>query len=102
MARQTLHQQSAVDTATKPKLLDRAWAAARVRDVALGTEKAYVHWIRRSILFHGKRHPTGMGKQEVSDFLTHLAVVGKVSNSTQNQVRDVPKTHLRDQSPSNS
>jgi site-specific recombinase XerD len=49
------------------------------------TEKAYVHWIRRFIFFHGKRHPAEMGAAEVTAFLTSLAVQDKVAASTQNQ-----------------
>ena len=49
------------------------------------TEKAYVGWIRRFILFHGKRHPDEMGETEVTEFLSSLATQGKVSASTQNQ-----------------
>jgi hypothetical protein len=49
------------------------------------TEKAYVGWIRRYILFHGRRHPREMGADEVTRFLTALAVDRKVSASTQNQ-----------------
>ena len=41
--------------------------------------------IKRFILFHGKRHPREMGASEVAAFLTHLAVAGDVSASTQNQ-----------------
>jgi len=44
-----------------------------------------VQWIKRFILFHGKRHPLEMGAVEVEAFLTHLAVEGHVSASTQNQ-----------------
>ena len=40
--------------------------ALRVRHLSLRTEKAYLHWIRRYILFHGKRHPAEMGEQEVN------------------------------------
>lgn len=69
----------------KPRLLDQVSNAARVRHLALSTEKAYVQWIRRYILFHDKRHPLEMGKVEVSAFLTDLAVNGKVAESTQNQ-----------------
>ncbi len=69
----------------KPRLLDQVRHAARVRHMALSTEKVYVNWIRRFILFHNKRHPLEMGKQEVSTFLTHLAVDCHVSSSTQNQ-----------------
>ena len=71
--------------AGKPKLLDQVRAALRVRHMAISTEKAYVQWIRRFILFHDKRHPVEMGNQEVTAFLTHLAVDGSVASSTQNQ-----------------
>lgn len=49
------------------------------------TEQSYIPWIKRYILFSGKRHPREMGKQEVEAFLTHLAVERRVSASTQNQ-----------------
>ncbi len=69
----------------EPKLLDRVREALRVRHMSLRTEKAYLHWIRRYILFHGKRHPQEMGEEEINAFLTHLAVDGQVSASTQTQ-----------------
>ena len=72
-------------TLGKPKLLDQVRHAIRVRHMARSTEKTYVDWVRRFILFHKKRHPREMGKSEVSKFLTHLAVDGNVSSSTQNQ-----------------
>src|SRR5882724_12141915 len=68
-----------------PRLLDRVRAALRTRHCSLRTEKAYVGWIRRYIFFHGRRHPREMGENEVTGFLTALAVDGKVSVSTQNQ-----------------
>jgi integron integrase len=68
-----------------PKLLDRVRHAIRVRHYSIRTEEAYVAWIRRYILFHGKRHPSSMGAEEVNAFLTHLAVDGEVSASTQGQ-----------------
>lgn len=68
-----------------PRLLDRVRAAIRTRQYSYRTEQAYVHWIRRFILFHGRRHPREMGKREVEAFLTHLAVDRHVSPSTQNQ-----------------
>ena len=71
--------------APKPRLLDRVRAATRARHYSLRTEKAYVHWMRRYILFHGKRHPMEMGGPEVTRFLTSLAVDGHVAGSTQNQ-----------------
>jgi site-specific recombinase XerD len=66
-------------------LLDRVRAAIRTRGYSIRTEQAYVDWIRRFILFHGKRHPEEMGKPEVEAFLTHLAVTRNVAPSTQNQ-----------------
>src|SRR5215211_5092136 len=68
-----------------PKLLDRVRHACRVRHYSLRTEDAYHDWIKRFILFHGKRHPQEMGAAEINQFLTHLAVEGHVSASTQNQ-----------------
>jgi integron integrase len=52
---------------------------------SIRTEDAYVQWIKRFILFHGKRHPLEMGESEVEAFLNHLAVEGNVAASTQNQ-----------------
>jgi len=72
-------------SAGKPKLLERVRAAIRVRHYSLRTEQAYVDWIRRFILFHGKRHPEVMGGAEVGAFLSDLAVHGGVAASTQNQ-----------------
>ncbi len=68
-----------------PRFLDRAREIARVRHLSRRTEKAYVGWIRRFILFHGKRHPSEMGAAEATAFLTYLAVKRKVTGSTQNQ-----------------
>jgi integron integrase len=49
------------------------------------TEDAYVHWIKRYIFFYKLRHPAEMGPEEISGFLTHLAVDERLSASTQNQ-----------------
>lgn len=68
-----------------PKLLDQVRDALRVRHYALRTEKTYINWIKRYILFHNKRHPSEMAEPEVEAFLTHLAVDEKVTASTQNQ-----------------
>jgi integron integrase len=68
-----------------PRLLDRVREAIRLRHGSRSTEKSYVGWIRRYILFHGKRHPAEMGAPEVTRFLSSLAVQGKVAASTQNQ-----------------
>ena len=65
--------------------LDEVRAAIRVRHYAIRTEQAYLDWVRRFVLFNGKRHPRDMGADEVRAFLTHLAVDGNVAPSTQNQ-----------------
>jgi len=78
---------SGTDVAKGTKLLDRVRAAVRVRHYSIRTEESYVAWVRRFVLFHGKRHPSGMGAAEVVAFLSHLAVEGEVAASTQNQAR---------------
>ena len=69
----------------KPKLLDRVRWHLRLKHYSIRTEESYVDWIRRFILFHGKRHPEEMGEAEIAEFLSHLANVRQVSASTQNQ-----------------
>jgi integron integrase len=68
-----------------PRLLDQARAVIRARHYSLRTEEAYLRWMKRFIRFHDKRHPRDMGVQEVQQFLTHLAVDGRVAASTQSQ-----------------
>ncbi len=75
----------APDIASPPKLLDQVRAHIRVKHYSIRTEDQYVHWIKRYIIFHGKRHPRDMGAVEVEAFLSDLAVNGKVAASTQNQ-----------------
>ena len=70
-----------------PRLLDQVRDRIRLKHYSIRTEYAYVEWTRRFILFHGKRHPREMGPGEVESFLTHLAVHGRVSASTQNQAK---------------
>ncbi|MDN3517492.1 phage integrase N-terminal SAM-like domain-containing protein [Aquisalimonas lutea] len=67
------------------KLLDEVRDRIRRKHYSIRTEKSYVDWIRRYILFHGKRHPRDMGAPEVEAFLTHLAARKNVAASTQNQ-----------------
>lgn len=69
----------------KPKLLDRVRAKIRAKHYSLRTERAYLAWIRRFILFNDKRHPSEMSAPDVERFLTHLAVEGRVAAATQNQ-----------------
>jgi len=77
---------TAPETQGKPKkLLDQVRDVLRFKHYSLRTERTYCDWIARFIRFHGKRHPSEMGAQEVGQFLTHLAREGKVAASTQNQ-----------------
>jgi integron integrase len=69
----------------KPKLLDQVRDVIRLKHFSIRTEQTYIHWIRRFILFHHKRHPRDMAETEVTEFLTHLARDGGVAASTQNQ-----------------
>jgi len=67
-----------------PRLMQQVRDRLRSLHYSLRTEETYAHWIKRFILFHGKRHPREMGRPEVETFLSHLAVEGKVAASTQN------------------
>jgi integron integrase len=69
----------------KPKLLDQVRDVIRRKHFSIRTERTYCDWIRRFILYHGKRHPIEMGETEITQFLTHLARDGQVAASTQNQ-----------------
>jgi Phage integrase, N-terminal SAM-like domain len=66
-----------------PKLLDQIRNKLRLKHYAIRTEEQYLHWIKRFILFHGKRHPKDLGGEQIEAFLTNLAVAGNVSASTQ-------------------
>jgi integron integrase len=68
-------------------LLDQVRDCIRVRHYSIRTEQAYLDWIRRFILFHGKRHPAEMGASEIAAFLTDLAVERDVAAATQNLAR---------------
>jgi integron integrase len=75
------------DVRAPPRLLDAVREAIRVRHYSIRTEDAYVDWIRRYVLFCGKRHPRELGAADVAAFLTHLATDRNVSASTQNQAK---------------
>ncbi|MES2501852.1 MAG: integron integrase [Pseudomonadota bacterium] len=70
-----------------PKLLDIVRGKIRLKHYSIRTEQAYVDWIKRYIFHFNKKHPKDLGATDVESFLTHLAVVGKVSASTQNQAK---------------
>ncbi len=69
----------------KKKLLDVVRDKIRFKHYSISTEKTYIHWIKHYIFFHDKKHPVEMGKKEIEEFLTNLAVQKKVSPTTQNQ-----------------
>lgn len=66
-----------------PKLLEQVRNVARMRHLSLSTERAYLGWIRRFILFHNKKHPKEMAEKEIRQFISDLAVNAKISASTQ-------------------
>ena len=70
---------------SRPKLLDQVRYALRAKHYARRTEETYTNWIKRFILYHGKRHPREMDTPEIEQFLTYLAVEQHVAASTQNQ-----------------
>ena len=65
-----------------PKSLDQVRNKLRVKHYAIRTEEQYLHWIKRYILFQGKRHPKDMGAAQIEAFLSNLAEAEKVSAST--------------------
>ena len=67
------------------KLLEIMRDKIRFKHYSLRTEQVYLGWTKRYILYHNKRHPKDMGKIEIEQFLTHLAVDNNVSPTTQNQ-----------------
>ena len=79
-----------MDSHNKPaseprRLLDVMRDRLRTLRYSYRTEQQYLHWVRRYVLFHQKRHPRDLAGAEIEAFLTHLAVDRKVSASTQNQ-----------------
>ena len=85
MEPENVHVKWAHGPRPKQKLLDRAREIIRLKHYSIRTERAYLNWMRRYILFHHKRHPQEMGPAEIEAFLTHLAMAGNVARSTQNQ-----------------
>ena len=77
-----IHPLLSASASGKPKLLDPVRQLLRLRHYSLRTEEAYVAWIRRYILFHGKRHPSELAERQVSAFLSALALEARVAAST--------------------
>ena len=78
-----LHRPAIAGEIRKPKLLDQVREVMRTRHYSLRTEDTYIHWIKRFIFFHNKRHPREMSEAEIGQFLSHLATNNHVSASTQ-------------------
>jgi len=55
----------------------------RDRGYSHQTEKTYLHWVRRFILLHNKRHPARMGAIEINAFLSYLGSQRNCSPGTQ-------------------
>ena len=69
----------------RPRLLDELRQQIRLRHYSYRTEEAYVGWVRRFIIFHGRRHPASMGAPELEAFLSYLATERNVASATQGQ-----------------
>lgn len=78
---------SLAEQGSAPRLLEQVRGRIRFKHYSIRTEQAYLDWIKRFIRHFGKRHPRDMGAAEVQEFLTHLAVAGRVAASTQNQAK---------------
>jgi integron integrase len=90
----------------KSPFLEKVRQVMRVQHYAIRTEKSYISWIYRYILFHKKQHPESLGADSVVDFLTYLSVELNVAPATQGQalnalvflyskVLDKPLGHLQ-------
>jgi integron integrase len=66
-------------------LMEAVRQTIRLNHYSFETEKSYCNWIKRFILFHGKRHPLELGAKEIEKYLSHLASDRHVAASTQNQ-----------------
>jgi integron integrase len=79
------HLTASPNPARRFRLLEQVRRTLRARHYSRRTEVAYCGWIRRFVLFHGRRHPSTMGEEEIAAFLNHLATTQSVGASTQNQ-----------------
>jgi integrase len=65
--------------------MDSIRRTLRTHHYSYRTEQAYLHWVKRFIFYHNKRHPHDMGAREVGEFLSYLANERNVAAATQNQ-----------------
>lgn len=67
------------------QVVDRTRDVLRRKQYSLRTEASYLEWTKSFLAFHQNRNPLQMAEEEVTRYLTYLAVQRKVSASTQNQ-----------------
>lgn len=88
---QTLHSPPSLAEVYKSPFLGSVASAIRLKGRAYKTEKSYINWVKRFILFHDKKHPAQMGREEVQAFLSHLVEDRNVSAKTQAQALNALK-----------
>ena len=86
-AETALSASAVVEPPRPPRLLDQLRVRLRTLHYSYRTEQAYCQWVRRFVVFSGRRHPAQLGAAEIELFLSHLAVDRRVSASTQNQAK---------------
>jgi hypothetical protein len=64
------------------KLLDQVRDTIRLKHYSYRTEQSYIHWIRRFILFHNKRHLTDMSRNELEAVLLHIEAIQLILQTT--------------------
>jgi len=69
----------------KIKLLDKVRISLRSSRYSLKTEESYLSWIKKFIVYNGKKHPKELDKESIKNFINYLSIDRKVSASTQNQ-----------------
>ena len=69
----------------EPRWIQKMRAELRLRHYALSTETAYIGWVLRFMKHVRSENLEYFGAPELKEFLTELAVEGKVAANTQNQ-----------------
>ena len=65
------------------RFLDQLRLNIRHAGLSYRTEQTYIHWVKRYIYFHGKRHPKDLNEAGIEQFLSYLAVTRSCSAGTQ-------------------
>lgn len=79
------HLRRAAEPERKHRLMEIVRREMLERRYSPRTQEAYAGWIRRYILYSGRRHPADLDVVDVRAFLSDLAVRQRVAASTQNQ-----------------